>query len=226
MDYQSYITGKCLKNTINNYCSKATVTIMNIDNLNQSNIIFDVILTNDKNFIYTGNNIQSKVIYIDYLQKTSKLIKQLRGNDIHIPLETSLTLDVNTSSTEMLISNFQNKNILIVDDNITNVKIMKRKLNKLNYKVDVAYNGQECLNKIKDNEYDIIFMDIIMPIMDGLTTTKIIRQNFQCKQPIIIALTANTSEEDILKTKQSGMNEFLSKPIDFTKLQELLKKYM
>jgi len=113
-------------------------------------------------------------------------------------------------------------------------------LNKLGYDVDVAENGNKVLEKMSENGYDIILMDVQMPIMDGLTTTRIIREveddlknnrnlsyNLILKKiPIpIIALTANAMKEDRDICLANGMNDYLSKPLNLNELKEVVEKY-
>ena len=93
----------------------------------------------------------------------------------------------------------------------------------------MAVNGQECIDALKNHEegyYDVILMDIIMPVMDGLTATKIIRNldRKDCKEMPIIAMTANAFEADLRKTVEAGMDGFLSKPIDIKKMYSLLDR--
>ncbi len=126
--------------------------------------------------------------------------------------------------------------ILMAEDNIINVKVVKSMLHKLGYDdVDVAYNGQEAISAIrkKNNEllndagrpYDLIFMDIQMPIMSGVDATQNIRSDRVIKQPIILALTANTLASDREMCISVGMDDFLSKPIDLNTLSKVLQQY-
>lgn len=115
--------------------------------------------------------------------------------------------------------------VLVVDDNIVNQVIMLKFLAKLHIKADVASNGKEALVQVQRQPFDLIFMDIQMPIMDGLTATQLIRKMPLAKQPYIVALTANAFESDREHSLKIGMNDFLSKPFLFehikTKIAEL-----
>ncbi len=113
-----------------------------------------------------------------------------------------------------------NIRILVAEDNALNQMLIKAILDKENIKFDFAANGQEVLNLMALNTYDIILMDIQMPIMDGLTATKIIRNQLNSTIPIL-ALTANTSINDEKEYRRNGMNDQLSKPF---KREELLQK--
>ncbi len=114
--------------------------------------------------------------------------------------------------------------ILLTEDNTTNQEIILGLLENSGIIVDIANNGKEAVEMVQANSYELIFMDIQMPIMDGYEATKIIR-SFNKEIPII-ALTANAMKEDIERSKNTGMNEHLNKPIDVEKLYATLLKYI
>ncbi len=105
------------------------------------------------------------------------------------------------------------KNILVVEDNEFNQFIARSILEKWNILVDLASNGKEAIEKVKRQHYDLILMDMQMPVMDGLTATRIIRKDFNNTIPII-ALTAFATKEAIEKTAASGMNGYITKPFE------------
>ena len=111
-------------------------------------------------------------------------------------------------------------NILIAEDNLINQMVIMHILNQMGYKPEMVANGQEAIEAARQKHYDVILMDMQMPEIDGLEATRVIRQ-FPGKQPVIIALTANTMEGDKEKCLEAGMNDFISKPI---KLDELISK--
>lgn len=106
--------------------------------------------------------------------------------------------------------------ILVAEDNKINVKVAEFTLRSIASQLDFAHNGQEVLEKIAQNYYDVILMDVKMPIMDGYETTRAIRQieseNPDIKPMKIIAITANNQPEEVKYCKSIGMNDFLSKP--------------
>lgn len=114
---------------------------------------------------------------------------------------------------------------LIVDDNDINRHIAKEILAKFNCVSDFAKNGQEAVDISKENQYDIIFMDCHMPVLDGFKATKQIIQDQGENRPLIIALTASTMKEDILKCQSAGMDDFLSKPITSQSVYKVISKY-
>jgi CheY-like chemotaxis protein len=113
--------------------------------------------------------------------------------------------------------------ILIAEDNLINQKLIIRVLNKLGYDPDLANHGKEAVDMLSEHLYQLIFMDIQMPEMDGLETTRYIRANFE-KQPMIVAMTANAMVEDREACKEAGMNDYLSKPIKLDELMAMLQK--
>lgn len=111
-------------------------------------------------------------------------------------------------------------NVLIVDDNKTNQIIMSGFLQRLFIHAEVANNGIEAIAKLNQQSFDIIFMDIQMPDMDGIAATQHIRTMPLAKQPYIIALTANAFASDREQCISAGMNDFVAKPFLFTQISE------
>jgi PAS domain S-box-containing protein len=111
-------------------------------------------------------------------------------------------------------ASFIGKTILVVDDNEINILIAKRILSKMGFVVEFANNGHEAIQKVVDAQYDLIFMDIKMPGIDGYETTNIIREldGDYFKTVPIIALTASTLQDEHVKFKASGMNGHVLKP--------------
>ena len=122
--------------------------------------------------------------------------------------------------------------LLLVEDNEINQEIAKAILENKGFAVDIANNGKEAIDAFKSKHYDLIFMDIRMPVMDGIESTQGIRK-IECEnaengmEPIhvpIIAMTANAMEEDRNATHDAGMNGHLAKPIDLDELSQVLYK--
>jgi len=114
--------------------------------------------------------------------------------------------------------------ILIVEDNLVNQKVAMHILGKMGYHPQVTNNGLEAVSAIKANHFDLVFMDIQMPEMDGLTATRFIRANFTT-QPYIVAMTANAMTEDRDICLQAGMDDYLSKPMKLNEIVTVLQKY-
>jgi CheY-like chemotaxis protein len=123
---------------------------------------------------------------------------------------------------------FENMDILVVEDNIINQKLIFNILKNLKAKVSLASNGKEALKISKENFYDIILMDIEMPIMGGIEATERIiahEKEFNKKHTPIIALTANNTEKDKKQYLDNGMDGYLQKPLQITSLKNILNKY-
>ena len=119
--------------------------------------------------------------------------------------------------------------ILLAEDDLTNQLVTKSILLKFGYQVDVACNGKEALWFLKYNNYALVLMDCMMPVMNGYDTTKIIRDissDVRDHTIPVIALTANTMHEDRVSCLASGMNDFLSKPLEFNELLSMLNKWL
>lgn len=103
--------------------------------------------------------------------------------------------------------------ILIVDDVAVNRKLLHLMLSRLGYRADIVTNGREALLALERQSYDLIFMDLQMPILDGLRAAQAIRENLAHKdQPYIIAITAYADRFDRETCKNAGMNDYLTKP--------------
>ena len=113
--------------------------------------------------------------------------------------------------------------ILIVEDNPINQQLLSKMLKKLSYQAEVVDNGQKAVEAVTQKMYDIIFMDLQMPIMDGLTATKHIRQMPQ-RQPWIIGISANSFSESQKSALAVGMNEYLTKPLHSEGLIAAIKR--
>ncbi len=118
------------------------------------------------------------------------------------------------------------RKFLLVEDNEMNQKIVIKKLEKEGINCDVASSGLEALQVLQKKAYDIIFMDCQMPEMDGYETTRKIREmEGEQQHCIIIALTANAMEGDREKCLQAGMDDYITKPIDFKQLLHMVELY-
>ncbi|MEG1314874.1 MAG: response regulator [Anaerovoracaceae bacterium] len=126
---------------------------------------------------------------------------------------------------------FTGKRVLLVEDHILNIEVAKKLLMAKGLEVEVAENGIQAIETFaqkKDGYYDIILMDIRMPVMDGLTATKSIRQmrKLDAKTIPIVAMTANAFEEDVEKTKAAGMDAHLAKPIEPLLLYKTIDNFL
>jgi CheY-like chemotaxis protein len=114
--------------------------------------------------------------------------------------------------------------ILVVEDNAINLRIMSKMLQALGMSVDAALNGLEAVETVREKEYDLIFMDLNMPKMDGYHTTAEVRKNgTTCP---IIAFTASVFEEDVVRCIEAGMDDHLGKPVTTKALRTILNKWL
>jgi signal transduction histidine kinase/ActR/RegA family two-component response regulator len=118
--------------------------------------------------------------------------------------------------------------VLLVEDNPVNQKVAIRMLQKLGCVVELAENGQQALEKLERASYDIVLMDMQMPIMDGLTATRLLRQREQQTghHQVVIALTANAMQTDRELCLEAGMDDYLSKPLTLDALQVMLLRWV
>ncbi len=115
--------------------------------------------------------------------------------------------------------------ILMAEDNKINQKVARLVLKQLSYKIDVANDGVEVLQKLKENDYDVILMDVQMPNMDGYEATREISKRFPVeRRPYVIALTANAMQGDRERAIAAGMHDYVSKPIRPEKIGVALEK--
>ena len=113
------------------------------------------------------------------------------------------------------------KKVLIVDDNNLNIKLGSKLLEAYNFDIDSATSGKECIEKVEKNKYDIIFLDHMMPEMDGIVTLKELKK-ISSNIPPVIALTANSYTGIKEKYIEEGFNDFLAKPISVKELNRII----
>jgi signal transduction histidine kinase/DNA-binding response OmpR family regulator len=156
--------------------------------------------------------------------------------DQSILYNTLMTIAGVNSSEQSLVTEYSTRELpqytgraLVVEDNAINQKVAQGLLKKFGVKVDLAANGQEGLLCLETQSFDIVFMDCQMPVMDGYDATQRIRlldSKVLNRNIPIIAMTANSMEGDREKCLAVGMDDFISKPVNPSKLQEVLKRWM
>jgi len=126
---------------------------------------------------------------------------------------------------------FSGKRVLLVEDNELNIEVASELLEEVGIQVELALNGQlavECVLAHESGYFDLIFMDIQMPVMNGYEASKAIRASGRAdleKIPIV-AMTADAFADDIRKSEEAGMNDHISKPVDIERLEEAFKKWI
>jgi len=147
------------------------------------------------------------------------ILNQLQNNKVRTLMPTPDKLDdLSLTAKRLPLS------ILIVEDNPINYRLTERVLAKLGYSSSLALNGQNAVDLTAQHQYDVVFMDVQMPVMDGLEATQLIRARGGF-QPIIVAMTANAMQGDRDACLKIGMDDYISKPIKFEGLLEMLTKW-
>jgi CheY-like chemotaxis protein len=116
------------------------------------------------------------------------------------------------------------KKILVVEDDVFTIESLKTVIQELNYEVDVANNGLIAVEKISENEYNLIITDIMMPVMDGMQLLN--RMKDVCEDIPVIVLTAYDNVENTLTAYQFGVVEVLNKPFDISELILLINEIL
>ncbi|MFC1536005.1 PAS domain S-box protein, partial [Candidatus Neomarinimicrobiota bacterium] len=150
--------------------------------------------------------------------------------DLEVPLIESISNDEEFSTVEQSrnIIGFKGdkRKLLLVDDNKTNRAVLRDMLLPLGFEIAVAKDGKEALDKAAEFHPEIILMDLIMPVMDGIEATKQIRKNHGLKDIIVIGISASAFNTTKQTSFKAGCNDFLTKPIHIEKLLECLKQYL
>ena len=180
-----------------------------------SKMLIIIVSSNDQ----PGNYVKCKMCGVDYY-----LIKPYEASEVYeVLIENFTSLKVTDKELPELNKLKKNIKILVAEDNIINQKVAQTIFKNLGYEIVLAQNGKDCVKKVKDEKYDIVFMDIMMPEQDGLEATAEIR-SLGYKIPIV-AMTANAREEDKMKAIDSGMNYYLAKPVRIEEIKEVLIKW-
>ena len=139
--------------------------------------------------------------------------------------KTLATADTEANLTIEREAGFKDVRVLVVEDIALNQLLMKTLLEDFGFAMDVAGNGKIALEKMRANAYDIVLMDLQMPVMNGFEATEYIRNELKSSVPII-ALTADVTTVDVEKCRAVGMNDYISKPIDDKLLYSKIIKYL
>ena len=177
-----------------------------------------------------GGAVEVESTYGEGTVFTASLIQKVLGTT---PLDLTKTKEGRTGSANGLfipsrIEGMEGKRILVVDDNKSNLLITKKLLEPYQLYVDVSDSGMEALSYIKDNEYDLIFLDHMMPEMDGVETAEEIRKLDipYCKEVPLVVLTANAVYGARKELLASGFCDYVAKPIEVKMLENVLRKHL
>lgn len=166
--------------------------------------------------------IVSKPLWLPTLYETTRALL-LEGKKTAVSMHAAGTIPILKET----MPSVEALEILLVEDNITNQRVASLMLERLGFSADTVVNGQEAVDAVKKQFYDVILMDCQMPVMDGFKATAEIRKIQRGGRPsTIIAMTANASREDRQKCIDIGMDDYIAKPVKTETLQRVLNKYM
>ena len=158
---------------------------------------------------------------IQLLRRQHKYRRHLASGMSPFEIETAMQ-----PPDEESLANIRGGKILLVEDNIINQELTREILNDIGLNVDIAGNGQEALAQLKTSSYDIILMDVQMPVMSGPEATVVIRETPQWKDVPIVAMTAHDTSRDRQECIKAGMNDYITKPLDINILMSMLVKWV
>jgi len=228
-NYIEFLQAKCIKCDSLNIKDKLDIMILAYERLNTQELL-DLSNIKSKKVLVTNSN-----------QQLDDEVKQKFDKIFHRPITIEKLEDLfsttqaikedkdNEDKTEITIKKgFSNLKVLVAEDNVINQKLIRAVLNNFGLNVSIANNGEEAFNMRKDNQYDLIFMDIQMPIMSGVEATQKIleyeKENNLAHIPII-ALTANALAGDKEKYIAQGMDDYTTKPLNIKVIEELIIKF-
>ncbi len=168
-------------------------------------------LHHDEETLRLANTIESAGLNLQNV--ISQFVNELPGRKMeNNGKDSSISVEVN--------------NILVVDDNDINARLAKNILENNGYRVDVVMNGKEAVEAAFDRIYDLILMDVQMPVMDGIEATRLLRlpENAEKlkKRPLIVAITANNTAEERKRCLDAGMDVFVAKPFNWSRLPDMI----
>ena len=227
------ISAKCIK-YVNN--AKFTISIsdtgMGIEK-DKLNKLFDESKKTDKKTYIEGMGLTIAKNLIDLLKGEIEVESEVGKGSVFTITVNQKAIGDNTISE---IKNFdpekrrvntfnaEGKKVLVVDDNKVNIRVAERLLKKYNIDVTSVESGQECIDLLKDNNYDLILLDQMMPNMSGVDTLKELKKNKSFDTPVIV-LTADAIEGKKDEYLNEGFDGYLSKPIEIDTLTDILKKH-
>ena len=225
-----------LRQNIQNHIGKIGIISDYSDGNKKGDILFCCGMNNLDNVIeeFKNENNKSLIIYVgDSSNITNNKIKEEINHYLELPIYGSKIYNILVEHTDINkhvikksknVQKFVGK-VLVAEDNPNNQKLIEILLSKIGVQTIIVPNGEEAVESYKKEKYDIILMDINMPIMDGITATKIIKdlEDTNYKIPIV-ALTANSIAGDKEKYLSQGMDDYLSKPIEFDKMVSIFGK--
>ncbi len=220
-----------LKDLITSNNSNQYLVLFDVDTIDKS--IFNSLDMLNKNRLVIMTSITSRNIAATYAISQENIIyKPLLPSKLEhiLKVQTNrIETDIQINKTILSTKNVFHGHVLVVEDNLINQKLVVKILLGMGLDVDVANNGLEGFEKRKSESYDLIFMDIQMPVMDGVESThKILEYEKEEKKKHvpIVALTANALQGDKERFLAEGLDEYISKPIKMSELLYILNKFI
>jgi len=174
-----------------------------------------ILSSNDKK----GNFARSKKLGVDYY-----LIQPFQSSEIFDIIQDNFThIKIEEEETPSLVTIREGLQILVAEDNLINQKVAKSIFKNLGFEISIAVNGNDVVEKVKKQPFDIVFMDIMMPEKDGFDATKSVRE-MGYDMPIV-AVTADTNIESREKVIKAGMDDYIPKPIRVDEIKRVLIKW-
>jgi len=185
--------------------------------------------------------VDSSVVIIDGYDKSNRIdinAKSIRRIDFPFNMSTiyeflidkfgdRFNRDESQEIEQKEVLNFEGANILVAEDNEVNQMFIELLLKEYGVSLDIADNGEDAVKMVQEKDYDLVFMDVNMPVLGGVEATKMIRElEAPIKDIPIIALTANAMVGDKEKFLSAGMNDYIKKPVDIGDLEKILLKYL
>lgn len=156
---------------------------------------------------------------------SASLIKPIKLSLFHSSMVSVISRQSERSRQSDATTGTRPVHILVAEDNLPNQKVILAMLKYLGYEADTAASGLEVLQALEHQPYDLIFMDLKMPLMDGIEATREIRRRWPGQGPKIVAITAYALEGDRERCHAAGMDDYLAKPVQKGELAEVLKRY-
>ncbi|KAI9450331.1 response regulator receiver domain protein, partial [Russula earlei] len=167
---------------------------------------------------------ERRVLFASVLTKPIK--QQVLSKQVGSALRKQALMNTDRLLDKKLYTGFADRfpyEILTAEDNEVNQLVLKQILKRMGYHADIVKDGTEAIKAVNEKEYNLVLMDMQMPVMDGLEATRVIRR-INIKQPVIIALTASAMKSDERLCLEAGMNDYISKPVKPEELMKMLSK--